>query len=395
MTTLTATSMKVLLLNNVPSPYFSPLFEQLGHTPDWQLTVCYTTNWNPTVGWKNNELIDQSTHRIVILDQIYPNTSKYLASSLSATIALKQFLGNEKPHYVICYGYTLMPQMLLLCWAILTKTNYALIGDANYFFDNPGGLRKVIKDYWLRFITKRAAALITIGTASKLFWEKYGASSSQIFESHLVVDNNFFSETSKSKSDEAADLRTRLGFNNKVVFLFVGRLIKRKNVDLIIQATHLLNSDNFSVVIAGSGDKTETLKRLAADKPNIFFAGNVTPNELPVLYGMADVLVLPADQEPWGLVVNEAMACGLAIIAYQFCGAAVDLVDSENGVKLNSFSAEELASAMELLATDQLLLRTMQKNSFAKIQAWSIENAAEGIIRAVKNTYHQPDKENS
>lgn len=378
--------MKVLLLNNVPAPYFSPLFNELGKVPDWQLTVCYTSNWISTVGWKKDELTGQSSHRVVILDRVHPKLSNLVGSKLSAAFALMGLLKGEKPDYLICYGYTLKPQVLLICWAIMTATPFALVGDANYFFDRPVRWKAIAKSFWLRFVVKKSSALIAVGKASTLFWQKYGAPPSKMFRSLLAVNNDFFQSVAKNKVSESQDLRLRLGFDNKVVFLFVGRLIKRKNVDLIIQAAGYLKSDELGIVVAGSGEDEARLKQLAKNLPNIVFAGNIDPMKLPVFYQMADVLILPADKEPWGLVINEAMVCGLAIIAYQHCGAAVDLVDSDNGVKLYNFSGEELAEAMRMLTSDRAVLRDMQKSSRVKIQNWSIEKAAEGIVAAVKNT---------
>jgi glycosyltransferase involved in cell wall biosynthesis len=381
--------MKVLLLNNVPAPYFLPLFEELGKTPGWQLTVCYTTNWNRTVGWQNATLSDRSSYRTIILDQLGSDLSSSLGVSLSIAIKLWNFLGNERPDYLICYGYTLKPQMFLLVWAMITKTPFALTGDANYYFDGAKGLKRIAKNAWLRLVIKRASALVTIGTASKLFWEKYGATPSQLFSSRLVVDNDFFSKAKDALSETAKDWRNRLKLGDKVVFLFVGRLIKRKNINLIIQAAHLLNPDEFGVVIVGSGEEAESLKLLASGKSNIHFSGNVDPGDLPAFYRMADVLVLPADDEPWGLVVNEAMVCGLAVIAYKFCGAAIDLVDSDNGIVLQGFSIKELANAMQFLVTNRSLLLSMQLKSEEKIKDWSIESAAKGMILAVESTCYK------
>ncbi|HQR34799.1 MAG TPA: glycosyltransferase family 4 protein [Blastocatellia bacterium] len=381
--------MKVLLLNNVPAPYFLPLFGRLGAEPDWQLTVCYTSSWNSTVGWQNSVSGKDATYRVVVLDQINETLSKYVGSSLSAALMLISLIFKERPDYLICYGYTLKPQVFLLCWAVLTGASFALIGDANYFFDQADGLRRFVKSIWLRFVAKRASALIEIGIASRLFWEKYGATPAQLFKSHLVVDNDYFFQASNARADEAKSLRSQYGFDGKVVFLFVGRLIQRKNVGLIIRAARLIDLDSFGIVIAGDGEQAEELKRLAGDESRIVFLGNVPQGDLPIFYKMADVLVLPADQEPWGLVINEAMACGLAIIAHQYCGASMDLVDVDNGIKLQCFSDEELAKAMKLLIRDQALLRAMQVSSRAKIQLWSIESAAEGIIQAVMSTYRK------
>ncbi len=378
--------MKVLLLNNVPAPYFLPLFNELARVPDWHLTVCYTSNWVSTVGWENDELISASSCRTIVLDRIRPRLSKFVGGPLSAAYTLMALLNKERPDYLICYGYTLKPQVTLICWAMLTATPFALIGDANYFFDQPGRLKGIAKSFWLRFVVKKASALIAIGTASKLFWQKYGALPSQIFKSLLVVDNDFFLAAAKEKAAQSLKLRSQLGLDNKVVFLFVGRLVQRKNVDLIIQAASRLSADEFGIVIAGAGEDGVRLKSLAGNNPSIVFVGNVTPQEVPAFYSMADVLVLPADQEPWGLVINEAMVCGLAIIAHQRCGAAVDLVDADNGIRLRDFSVEELAKAMEALVQDRSLLRDMQENSRLRIQDWSIEKAAEGIVEAVRST---------
>jgi glycosyltransferase involved in cell wall biosynthesis len=101
------------------------------------------------------------------------------------------------------------------------------------------------------------------------------------------------------------------------------------------------------------------------------------------VYGLADVLVLPARDEPWGLVINEAMACGLAVIAHEHCGAAVDLVAADNGFKLSGFSIEELAAAMNCLIEDRARLRAMQESSQQKIRDWTIERAADGIAKSI------------
>jgi glycosyltransferase involved in cell wall biosynthesis len=305
-------------------------------------------------------------------------------SSLAAAIVLFKTMLRERPEYLICYGYTLKPQMVALLWAMVTRTPFAVIGDANYFADSAAGTKRVLKNIWLRRITNSAAALVTVGTANRLFWEAYGARPAQLFEARFAVDNEFYAQASVSVQGEAARLRAQLGLDGKIVFLFVGRLVKRKNVDLIIRAAQQIADKKIAVVIAGSGEELEPLKTLAADYPGVIFTGNVAPQELPLYYAMADALILPADREPWGLVINEAMACGLAVIAHKHCGAAIDLVDEKNGVKLEDFSIEGVARAMRLLAGDELLLRVMQRNSREKIQHWSIEAAAQGIIRAVE-----------
>jgi glycosyltransferase involved in cell wall biosynthesis len=376
--------MRVLLLNNVPAPYFTPLFEKIGKESGWELTVCYSSGWNRDVGWQEKLARQTDAHGLVILDQQNTWFHKPLGSSTAAAVTLLRILLRERPEYLICYGYTLKPQVTALLWAMATRTPFAVIGDANYFADSAAGVKRVLKNFWLRRVTSRASALVAVGTASRLFWEAYGARPAQLFEAGFAVDNAFYAQACAARKIEAAELRGQLGLSGKVVFLFVGRLIRRKNVDLIINAARRIADDNVAVVIAGSGEELEPLKSLAAHSPRVLFAGNVPPQELPLYYAMADALILPAEQEPWGLVINEAMACGLAVIAHKHCGAAVDLIDERNGVKLEEFSAEEVARAMRLVASDESRLRAMQRYSREKIQKWTIEAAAQGIIRTVE-----------
>ena len=377
--------MRVLLLNNVPAPYFTPLFGKLGRESGWELTVCYSSAWNRDVGWDEKE----PDHGTIILDQRKPLLKSIFGNSTAAAAALAQFLIQHRLEYLICYGYTLKPQIIALMSAMLVGMPFAVVGDANIYCDNVSGAKRLFKRWWLRQITRRAAALITIGTANRMFWESYGAKSSQIFEARFAVDNDFYAQASEMRKADAGALRTTLGLTGKVVYLFVGRLVKRKNVDLIIRAVEQLNNNRIAVVIAGTGEAKEELESIANGNPSVIFAGAVTPEDLPIYYAMSDVIVLPASQEPWGLVVNEAMACGLAVIAHRHCGATIDLVNNDNGFTLDNFTVEELAGAMKLIADDDGLRHSMQKSSTEKIKSWSIDAAVRGIINAVESSVNR------
>ncbi|HMV82079.1 MAG TPA: glycosyltransferase family 4 protein [Blastocatellia bacterium] len=377
--------MRVLLLNNVPAPYFDPLFARVGQESGWELTVCYSSSWNQDVGWKAETVAQTVAHQTVILDRQRPWLKTKLGSSLTASASLLEILWRERPDCLLIYGYTLLPQMTALLWAMATRTPYVIAGDANLYNDAATGWKRFVKSFWLKLVVRRAAALLAVGTANRLFWQSYGARAERIFDARFAVDNEFFARESLARQTEAQRLRQTLGLAGKVVFLFVGRLVKRKNVDLILRAARQLNDERIAVVIAGSGEERDALEALAAENSQIVFAGNVAPKELPLFYALADALVLPAGREPWGLVVNEAMACGLAVVAHKHCGAAVDLVDADNGAALNGFSVDELAAAMQRIAADQTLRHSMQQRSRERIQAWTIEAAARGIIQAVES----------
>jgi len=376
--------MRVLLLNNVPTLYFDPLFEKIRRDSGWRLTVCYSSAWNSQVGWEESKF--ERHGAAIILDQCRPWLRKKLGSSAAAAVSLAGILIGQSPDYLICCGYTLMPQLVALFWAMLMGKPFAVIGDSNIYCDNATGIRRIIKRLWLNLLTRRAAALITIGSANRRFWVSYGARPEQLFSSRLAVDLDFFEQACRKRRDEARALRVKLGLVEKVVFLFAGRLVRRKHVDSIINAVLRINDERMALIIAGGGEEFVSLKEIAGDDPRVIFTGPIAPAELPLYYTLSDALVLPAALEPWGLVINEAMACGLGIIAHRHCGAAVDLVGNDNGVALNTFSVDELGEAMMMLINHEPLLRSMQKRSQEKIANWSIDTAALGMIRAVEGS---------
>jgi glycosyltransferase involved in cell wall biosynthesis len=393
--------MRILLLNNLPTPYFIPLFQRLAGLGLGELTICFAMDWKSDLGWEEGSVTAQIETRTVYLKSGLKsglasghassgNSLRQMASRASSALRMLKVLREERPDYVICYGYTLAPQLTLLLWALVRRIPFALIGDANIYCDKARGIRRILKRIWLRLLTWRAAAILTIGTASQLFWESYGAKAGKIFRVPFAVDNDHFARETEAQRLAAQRNLTRLGIDERVVFISVGRLIERKNIQLLIEALAIVNSapdgDQAALLIVGAGDELRALEDLAGGDPRIIFAGRVTPAELPRWYAMADVMILAAHDEPWGLVTNEAMASGLAIIAHRECGSTVDLVDEQNGIVLDGFGVEELAMAMRRMIRDEQHLRQRQESSRRKIADWTIEAAAAGVARAVRET---------
>ena len=104
---------------------------------------------------------------------------------------------------------------------------------------------------------------------------------------------------------------------------------------------------------------------------------------MPVVYKAADVFVLPSEgSETWGLVVNEALACGSPVVVADAVGCAADLVDSgETGEVFSVGDSVGLANALQFVLTNRQEYRGMQK----KMESYSVEAAAAGIIAAVKS----------
>jgi glycosyltransferase involved in cell wall biosynthesis len=141
------------------------------------------------------------------------------------------------------------------------------------------------------------------------------------------------------------------------------------------------------LLLVGDGPLRAELERAADGIETIRFAGFRNQTELPAFYAMADLFVLPSRREPWGLVVNEAMNAGCAILASDRVGAALDLVrEGVNGAIFPAGSVPALADALARLLADPARLAEMGRQSLAIIQRWSFAEDVAGLRAALAAT---------
>jgi len=173
-------------------------------------------------------------------------------------------------------------------------------------------------------------------------------------------------------------------------FLYVGRLVKAKGVFDLLDAYARLKAEHrgkVGLVFVGDGsDRQELVERASKIVPGtIQFLGFMHREELPAAYALADGLIFPTHSDPWGLVVNEAMACGLPVIATNVAGCASDLVENGwNGFVISPGDASQLSLAMEKLASNSELRVEMGRRSRERVEAYAPAAWAEGMVGAVR-----------
>ena len=172
--------------------------------------------------------------------------------------------------------------------------------------------------------------------------------------------------------------RQRLGIGGGFVFLHVGRLAAEKNVQLILDAFARFRSAHPDVdawlVVAGAGPSLPALREGAP--PRVAFLGNLDRHAvLPSLYASADAFVFASETETLGLVVLEAMASGLPVIATPAGGVADNLRDGENGLAFPPRDADGMASCMARVTLDQPLRARLGANAlqWARCRNWDAE----------------------
>jgi glycosyltransferase involved in cell wall biosynthesis len=170
---------------------------------------------------------------------------------------------------------------------------------------------------------------------------------------------------------------------------FCGYLIERKRLDLLVAAIgRLAEKTRPTLVVIGTGPLRETIsllaRKLGVDARFVGFQNTVG---LAQLYQSVDVLVLPSDDDPWGLVVNEAMAAGLPVIVSDACGCAEDLVvPNVNGFVFRSGDVDQLSQCLrQALSSD---LPAMGLESRRIIKQWTPAHSAQSLSKCIAYVLH-------
>jgi len=238
-----------------------------------------------------------------------------------------------------------------------------------------GAAVRLVKALLYRRMMSRFDGYLYVGKRSRAYFEHYGANPSRLFFAPHCVDNDAFGSARRAPGSLRG--RPRL--------LFAGKLIERKRPLELIHAAALLRGrgTDVEVAFAGSGELEAELRRAAAEAavPAVFH-GFLNQSALPETYAAADMLVLPSDtRETWGLVVNEAMACGLPAVVSDAVGCGPDLVEEgATGAVFPLGDVAGLADAIErTLALDPA---SSHEAIRAQIARYSPKRTAQGIMAA-------------
>jgi glycosyltransferase involved in cell wall biosynthesis len=203
-------------------------------------------------------------------------------------------------------------------------------------------------------LLRRADGFLAIGSWNEAYWRNHGVPAAKVQTALYAVDNERFSQKARQSYAVVQALRAKWGASEDApVFLFAAKLTPVKAPDLLLRAFKMLDCASARLVFVGSGPQAESLRQLARSLrvEGVHWEGFVNQMELPVYYKAADVLVLPSRFEPWGLVVNEAMACGTPCIVSSLVGSGADLIEGrDTGLVFQSGSEEALVSALRAAA---------------------------------------------
>jgi glycosyltransferase involved in cell wall biosynthesis len=328
---------------------------------------------------KADESIHQYNYKL-LYDEYYENISNFRRFK-----AMLYWVRMFKPDVVNISGYyePAMNLVLLYCKIVGIKV---IISVDSTESDNPNiGWKEKIKS----LVVKLGDGLFCYGSKSAEYMFKLGVNPEKVLLKNNSVDNQKLESIFKEAKKYCQEKKKELGLR-KFNFIFVGRLIKFKNIDNLLAAYNEINSHDWGLLILGNGSEEDKLKKYISDNQleGVCFIDGKQWFEIPEFMALADVFILPSFSEPWGLVVNEAMACGMPVLVSERCGSAADLViENENGYTFDPFDVKEMASKMNEFVVKPEIIGQFGLKSKQIIQNFSPEKVASNMMDGFKKVF--------
>jgi glycosyltransferase involved in cell wall biosynthesis len=258
-----------------------------------------------------------------------------------------------------------------------------LRGENHDLAPEPPWPRRLVKRLALGWLFRRVDCFLQIGSANARFYRRHGVAPEKMRPAPYCVDNDYFTAQAARWLPERAALRRgwRIA-DDAFCVLFCGKLIAKKRPADLVAAVRSLRGKSarpMHLLLAGSGELAAALQADLGPETLATFAGFLNQSEVTRAFVAADCLVLPSDfGETWGLVVNEALACGLPTIVSDHCGCAEDLAAPQG-------AAHVFPCGNTTALADSLLHVAAHPPSAALLRTLSESHAIHRTVQSITN----------
>ena len=392
---------RVAVINSHPIQYFSPLYAYINQSDDIEITALYYSDISVRGGFDRG--FGQAVKWDVDLLAGYPYQ---FVGPKAHTRTLGGFFSVFTPQIsaavrqggydaLILHGHQYAADLIAFAAAKAAGIPVLMHCETHLGLRRTP-LRAALRRAGLSLLYNACDGALAIGTANAAYHRFLGVPQASISLFPYTVDIARFTAASTLSAGERNAMRDRLGVSRgRPVVLYASKLERRKHPDDLLRAASQLAREGieFDVVIAGSGEMGPELAALAAKRggPHVVFPGFVNQAEMPKLFGACDVFVLPAHDEPWGLIINEAMCAGLPVVTTTEVGCVPDLVHAgENGALFHAGHVGQLADALRPLLQNADLRRGMGAKSREIIAGWSYAQCVAGLRDALGKIEQNP-----
>jgi glycosyltransferase involved in cell wall biosynthesis len=365
-----------------PTPYRTGMLDRLAERADLDLTVVYAGSSVQQRTWA----LDLGHEAVVVEGRRVPGASRVLRHDYPLSLGIVGALRNTRPDVVVVSGWSTFASQAAVAWCRRHGVPYVLLVESNERDARPGW-RRAVKSAVVPPVVRGAAEVLVVGTAARESMLARGVEAERISVVANTIDVERFARKTDELKPRRAEFRAEVGIaDGDVAVLCVARLVPEKGLDTLVRAIAAAGHPRLVLLLAGSGPERERLAALAAGQGVRLVLLRDTPWERIVeRYVLADVFALLSRHEPWGVVVNEAAACGLPLVLSDRVGAAFDLLeDGRNGVLVPVDDVGAAAEAILGLAADAEQRRAMGAASREIVAEWGYEPSIERLVRVVR-----------
>ncbi len=372
-----------------PTPYRSPLLDAVAQVEGLDLSVLYAAHSVAGRTWALTPPLH--THWVMRSVRV-PGAPRVLRHAYPVNYAIWRALFRLRPECVIVSGWSTFAAQAAIVWCRMRHIPYLLVVESHDRDPRPGW-RRAFKAAVVPRVVKGAAGVLVAGSLARESMISRGADPARIRIFANTVDVRALGERAEHLAQERFALRESLGLvENDVAVLSVARLVPEKGLATLVRAAAEAEDPRIVIVVAGSGPERERLRRLADEfGVRLVLLGDVDWADIAEVYVAADVFALLSDSEPWGVVVNEAAACGLPLVLSDAVGAAHDLLaDGENGRRVPTGDSRAASAALKELASNPARRVAFGGASRARVADWGYDDSVRGLVElaqlAVKKT---------
>ncbi len=386
-----------------PIQYQAPLLRLIGHDPDIHLKVFFASTFSAgtyddpefgqAIAW-DVPVLEGYAHEVLpaLPGTRYPG-DRYFDAWRPFSVGLRRRLLAGRFDALWIHGYARVPHLWAMIAARSAGVRVMLRDETNGLGRSTGGAKRAIKRGLFALLNRCVDGYLTVGTMNERHYRELGIDPGKFFRVGYAVDNAWFQARIAESLPLLPSLRSELGLaEGQHTILYAAKLIPRKApLDLIQAFARALSAmppnQRPVLLIAGDGElRPQAEAAIAAlDLAHaVRLLGFQSQQQLAALYALCDLFVLPSAHETWGLVVNEVMNAGKAVIASDRVGAAYDLIrDGTNGAIYPFGDIDALACRLCEALADPVRLAAMGAESRRLIGAWDFAQNLAGLKAAL------------
>jgi glycosyltransferase involved in cell wall biosynthesis len=381
-----------------PIQYQAPLLRRIAREPDIDLTVLFGSDFSVR-GYKDEGFGVEVAWDVPLLDgyrsEFLPRLRDTGTVSPLSPISrgilrrLQNTDGTPAFDALWVHGYASVNAL----HAILAANSLGipvLLRAESWLADRPRGLRTLAaKHLFFRLLRPAIAATLPIGSQNRAYWAHYFGPDMPQFLMPYAVDNAYFAQRAAAAYTNQLLNELRLAPDRPVI-LFASKLQPRKHAGDLLEAYARLCTHSHGrtpyLLIVGDGEERGRLETRARELAleGVRFLGFRNQSELPAFFALADVFVLPSRHEPWGLIVNEAMASGCAVVVSDEVGANPDLItDGVEGFVFPVGNIDALTAALSRVLSSPEQAKRMGQAAKTRIANWDFDADVRGLRQSL------------